>query len=77
MEQEIDKGMIMDLTLEEMEKGIKSIKGFVEDMENAKIGVIIKDHPDFGQIYNILNNLRILVQEYKRDLYEEYGHTHD
>ena len=77
MEQKIDKGMIMDLTLEEMEKGIKSIKGFVEDMENTKIGIIIKDHPDFGQIYNILNNLRILVQEYKRDLYEEYGHTHD
>ena len=77
MEQKISKEKAMDLTLEEMEKGIESIKGFVEDMENAKIGVIIKDHPDFGQIYNILNNLRILVQEYKRDLYEEYGHTHD
>lgn len=77
MEQEIDKGMIMDLTLEEMGKGIETIKGFVEDMEHTKIGVIIKDHPDFGEIYNILNNLRILVQEYKRDLYEEYGHSHD
>ena len=30
MEQKIDKGMIMDLTLEEMEKGIESIKGFIE-----------------------------------------------
>jgi hypothetical protein len=77
MEQKISKEKAMDLTLEEMEKGIESIKGFVEDMENTKIGIIIKDHPDFGQIYNILNNLRILVQEYKRDLYEEYGHTHD
>ena len=77
MEQKISKEKAMDLTLEEMEKGIESIKGFIEDMENTKIGIIIKDHPDFGQIYNILNNLRILVQEYKRDLYEEYGHTHD
>jgi hypothetical protein len=77
MEQEIDKGMIMDLTLEEMEKGIETVKGFVEDMEHTRIGIIIKDHPDFGQIYKILNNLRILVQEYKRDLYEEYGHSHD
>jgi hypothetical protein len=77
MEQEIDKGMIMDLTLEEMGKGIETIKGFVEDMEHTRIGVIIKDHPDFGEIYGILNNLRILVQEYKRDLYEEYGHSHD
>ena len=77
MEQEIDKGMIMDLTLEEMEKGIETVKGFVEDMEHTRIGIIIKDHPDFGQIYNILNNLRILVQEYKRDLYEEYGHIHE
>ena len=77
MEQGIDKGMIMDLTLEEMEKGIEAVKGFVEDMEHTRIGIVIKDHPDFGQIYNILNNLRILVQEYKRDLYEEYGHTHD
>ena len=77
MEQKISKEKAMDLTLEEMEKGIESIKGFVEDMENTKIGIIIKDHPDFGQIYNILNNLRTLVQEYKRDLYEEYGHTHD
>lgn len=77
MEQKISKEKAMDLTLEEMEKGIESIKGFIEDMENTKIGIIVKDHPDFGQIYNILNNLRILVQEYKRDLYEEYGHTHD
>ena len=77
VEQEISKEKAMDLTLEEMEKGIETIKGFVEDMENTRIGVIIKDHPDFGQIHNILNNLRILVQEYKRDLYEEYGHTHD
>jgi hypothetical protein len=77
MEQGIDKGMIMDLTLEEMGKGIETIKGFVEDMEHTRIGVIIKDHPDFGEIYGILNNLRMLVQEYKRDLYEEYGHSHD
>jgi hypothetical protein len=77
MEQGLDKGMIMDLTLEQMEKGIEAIKGFVEDMENTRIGVIIKDHPDFGQIYSILDNLRILVQEYKKDLYEEYGHSHD
>ena len=77
MEQKISKEKAMDLTLEEMEKGIESIKGFIDDMENTKIGIIVKDHPDFGQIYNILNNLRILVQEYKRDLYEEYGHTHD
>ena len=77
MEQKISKEKAMDLTLEEMEKGIESIKGFIEDMENTKIGIIIKDHPDFGQIYNILNNLRILVQEYKRDLYVEYGHSHD
>jgi hypothetical protein len=77
MEQEITKAMAMDLTLEELEKGVETVRGFVEDMENTRIGIIIKDHPDFGQIYNILNNLRILVQEYKRDLYEEYGHTHD
>jgi len=67
MEQGIDKGMIMDLTLEEMEKGIETIKGFVEDMENTRIGVIIKDHPDFSKIYKILDNLKILVQQWKDD----------
>lgn len=77
VESGLDKGIAMDLTLEQMEKGIETIKGFVEDMENTRIGVIIKDHPDFGQIYSILDNLRILVQEYKKDLYEEYGHSHD
>jgi hypothetical protein len=77
MEQGISKTEAMDLTLEELEKGIGIIKAFVEDMDKSRIGVIIKDKPDFGQFYNILDNLRDLVKEYKRDLYEEYGHTHD
>lgn len=77
MESEINKSDVMDLTLEEMGKGISIIEKFVMDMEKSKIGVVIKDSPDFSQIYNILNNLSLLVEEYKRDVYEEYGHTHD
>lgn len=67
MEQEISKEKAMDLTLEELEKGIPILKGFIQDMENSKIGVIIKDHPDFGFIYQILENLRIMVEQWKRD----------
>jgi len=67
MEQEISKEKAMDLTLEELEKGVETVKGFIEDMEHSRIGVIIKDHPDFGQIYNILDNLKTLVQLWKED----------
>ena len=67
MEQGITKTMAMDLTLEELEKGVETVKGFIEDMEHTRIGVVIKDHPDFGQIYKILDNLKILVQQWKED----------
>jgi hypothetical protein len=67
MEQGIDKGMIMDLTLDELEKGVEVVKGFIEDMEHTRIGVIIKDYPDFSEIYKILDNLKILVQQWKED----------
>jgi hypothetical protein len=67
MEQEISKTMAMDLTLEELEKGIGTIKAFVEDMDKSKIGVIIKDKPDFEQFYIILDNLRDLVEQWKED----------
>ena len=59
--------MAMDLTLEELEKGVETVRGFVEDMEHTRIGIIIKDHPDFGQIYKILDNLKALVQQWKED----------
>ena len=67
MEQGISKTEAMDLTLEELEKGIGIIKAFVEDMDKSRIGVIIKDKPDFGQFYNILDNLRNLVEQWKED----------
>ena len=67
MEQGISKTEAMDLTLEELEKGIGTIKAFVEDMDKSRIGVIIKDKPDFGQFYNILDNLRNLVEQWKED----------
>ena len=67
MEQEIAKAMAMDLTLEELEKGVETVRGFIEDMEHTRIGIIIKDHPDFGQIYKILDNLKALVQQWKED----------
>lgn len=67
MEQGISKTEAMDLTLEELEKGIGTIKAFVEDMDKSRIGVIIKDKPDFGQFYNILDNLRYLVEQWKED----------
>lgn len=67
VEQEISKEKAMDLTLDELEKGIPIVKGFIEDMESSKIGVIIKNHPDFDFIYQILENLRIMVEQWKRD----------
>jgi hypothetical protein len=67
MEQEITKAMAMDLTLEELEKGVETVRGFIEDMEHTRIGVIIKDHPDFSEIYKILDNLKALVQQWKED----------
>ena len=67
MEQEIAKSIAMDLTLEELEKGVETVRGFVEDMEHTRIGVIIKDHPDFSEIYKILDNLKALVQQWKED----------
>ena len=67
MEQGITKTMAMDLTLDELEKGVGTVKGFIEDMEYSRIGIIIKDHPDFEQIYKILDNLKILVQQWKED----------
>ena len=74
----IDKhGEYMDLTLEEMQSGIGLIKGFMEDLERTRFKDSIRTHPDFDKIYGILDNLRQLVEEYKRDLYDEYGHTHE
>ena len=74
----IDKhGEYMDLTLEEMQSGIGLIKGFMEDLERTRFKDSIRTHPDFDKIYGILDNLRQLVEEYKRDLYEEYGHVHE
>lgn len=74
----IDKhGEYMDLTLEEMQSGIGLIKGFMEDLERTRFKDSIRTHPDFDKIYGILDNLRQLVAEYKRDLYEEFGHVHE
>jgi hypothetical protein len=39
--------------------------------------LVITSHPDYSQIYGILDNLRELVNEYRTDLGNEYGHTHD
>ena len=74
----LDKhGEYMDLTLEEMQSGIGLIKGFMEDLERTRFKDSIRTHPDFDKIYGILDNLRQLVEEYKRDLYEEFGHVHE
>lgn len=70
-------GDYMELTLDELESGIGLIKGFMEDLERTRFKDSIRTHPDFDQIYGILDNLRQLVEEYKRDLYEEYGHVHE
>lgn len=67
MEQGISKEEAMDLTLVELEKAIPMIKKFVKDMEDSKIGVVIKDHPDFDFIQRVLDNLRIMVDQWKRD----------
>lgn len=67
MEQGISKEEAMDLTLVELEKAIPMIKKFVSDMEHSKIGVIIKDHPDFDFIQRVLDNLRVMVEQWKRD----------
>jgi len=78
----IDKhGEYMDLTLEEMESGIVLIKGFIEDLQHSVMGYMVTSHPDYDSINRILNNLKLLVAEYKRDLYEDvvdttYGHGH-
>jgi hypothetical protein len=69
--------MAMELTLEEIESGIALVRGFVEDIEHTRIGLVITSHPDYSQIYGILDNLRELVKEYRTDLGNEYGHTHD
>lgn len=67
MEQGISKEEAMDLTLAELEKAIPMIKKFVEDMEYSRIGVVIKDHPDYDFIQRVLDNLRIMVEQWKRD----------
>jgi hypothetical protein len=79
----IDKyGEYMDLTLEEMESGIVLIKGFIEDLQHSVMGYMVTSHPDYDSINGILDNLRLLIAEYKRDLYEDfvnttYGHGHE
>jgi hypothetical protein len=79
----IDKhGEYMDLTLEEMESGIVLIKGFIEDLQHSVMGYMVTSHPDYDSINGILDNLRLLIAEYKRDLYEDFvdttnGKTHE
>ena len=70
-------GDYMELTLDELESGIGLIKGFMEDLERTRFKDSIRTHPDFDKIYDILDNLRKLVEEYKKDLYDEYGHSHE
>jgi hypothetical protein len=67
----------MELTLDELESGIGLVKGFMEDLERTRFKDSIRSHPDFGQIYGILDNLRKLVGEHRVGLYETYGHTHE
>jgi hypothetical protein len=71
MEQEITKEQAMDLTLEELEKGIPIVKKFVQDMEENKIGVVIKDHPDFSFIYTVLDDLRKMVEQWKAEYLDQ------
>lgn len=67
----------MDLTLEEMENGIDLIKGFIEDLQYSVMGYMVTSHPDHNNIKNILNNFRLLVGVYQKDLDVSYGHTHE
>ena len=74
----IDKyGEYMDLTLNELESGIGLIKGFMEDLERTRFKDSVRSHPDFNQIYGILDNLRLLVGVYQKDMDDDYGHTHE
>jgi hypothetical protein len=74
----IDKyGEYMDLTLEEMESGIVLIKGFIEDLQHSVMGYMVTSHPDYDSINGILDNIRLLIAEYKRDLYEDDEDTTD
>ena len=74
----IDKyGEYMDLTLNELESGIGLIKGFIEDLERTRFKDSVRSHPDFNQIYGILDNLRLLVGVYQKDMDDDYGHTHN
>lgn len=66
----------MDLTLEEMKSGIDLIKGFIEDLRYSVMGYMVTSHPDYNNINNILNNFRLLVGVYQKDLDDDYGHTH-
>lgn len=70
-------GDYMELTLDELESGIGLIKGFMEDLERTRFKDSIRTHPDFDKIYNILDNLRLLVGVYQKDVNDKYGHTHE
>ena len=69
-------GDYMELTLDELESGIGLIKGFMEDLERTRFKDSIRTHPDFDKIYGILDNLRLLVGVYQKDINDDYGHTH-
>jgi hypothetical protein len=43
---------------------------------------MVTSHPDYDSINGILDNIRLLIAEYKRDLYEDFvdttnGKTHN
>jgi len=70
-------GDYMELTLDELESGIGLIKGFMEDLERTRFKDSIRTHPDFDKIYGILDNLRLLVGVYQKDVNNKYGHVHE
>jgi len=71
------KIMAIELTLDEMSNGVVLIKGFIEDLQHSVMGYMVTSHPDYNSINGILNSISELIEEYKRDLYDEYGHTHE
>ena len=65
----------LNLSLNELESGIGLIKGFMEDLERTRFKDSIRTHPDFDKIYNILENLRLVVS-WEKEVKVGYGHTH-
>ena len=74
--------MAIELTLDEMSKGVVLIKGFIDDLQHSVMGYMVTSHPDYNSINGILDSISGLIELYKQDLYDDfvdstYGHSHE